>query len=98
MGFDIVYLPPIHPIGHAFRKGRNNSLDAGPDDPGSPWAIGNAHGGHTAIEPKLGTFADFDAFVTQARAAAMMPASVAANMLTSTPASITGPMKPMCTS
>jgi starch synthase (maltosyl-transferring) len=68
MGFDIVYLPPIHPIGHAFRKGRNNALEAGPEDPGSPWAIGNADGGHTAIEPKLGTFDDFAAFVETARA------------------------------
>jgi starch synthase (maltosyl-transferring) len=68
MGFEIVYLPPIHPIGHAYRKGRNNALEAGPDDPGSPWAIGNADGGHTAIEPKLGTFDDFAAFVATARA------------------------------
>ena len=68
MGFDVVYLPPIHPIGHAFRKGRNNSLDPGPDDPGSPWAIGNENGGHTAVEPSLGTIADFDAFVAAAGA------------------------------
>jgi starch synthase (maltosyl-transferring) len=68
LGFDIVYLPPIHPIGHAFRKGRNNSLEPGPDDPGSPWAIGNADGGHCAIEPKLGTLADFDRFVAAAHA------------------------------
>ncbi len=68
MGFDVVYLPPIHPIGRAFRKGKNNSLEAGPDDPGSPWAIGNEHGGHTAIEPRLGTFDDFAAFVAAARA------------------------------
>ncbi len=68
MGFDIVYLPPIHPIGHAFRKGPNNTLAVGPDDPGSPWAIGNADGGHTAIEPKLGTLADFRRFVAAARA------------------------------
>ncbi|GAC1527095.1 MAG: hypothetical protein NVS2B8_13240 [Vulcanimicrobiaceae bacterium] len=67
MGFDIVYLPPIHPIGRAFRKGPNNSLDAGPDDPGSPWAIGNADGGHTAVEPALGTLSDFDGFVAAAR-------------------------------
>lgn len=67
MGFDIVYLPPIHPIGHTARKGKNNSLEAGPDDPGSPWAIGNEHGGHTAIEPKLGTLDDFDHFVATAR-------------------------------
>ena len=68
LGFDVVYLPPIHPIGHAFRKGRNNSLTPGPDDPGSPWAIGNADGGHRAIEPQLGTLADFDRFVAAAQA------------------------------
>jgi starch synthase (maltosyl-transferring) len=68
MGFDVLYLPPIHPIGHAFRKGRNNSLDAGPDDPGSPWAIGNADGGHMAVEPALGTLADFERFVQAANA------------------------------
>ncbi|HET7694945.1 MAG TPA: alpha-1,4-glucan--maltose-1-phosphate maltosyltransferase, partial [Vicinamibacterales bacterium] len=68
MGFDVVYLPPIHPIGTSFRKGRNNSLAAGPGDPGSPWAIGSAEGGHTAIEPGLGTLADFGRFVAAARA------------------------------
>jgi starch synthase (maltosyl-transferring) len=68
LGFDVVYLPPVHPIGHAFRKGKNNSLEAGPDDPGSPWAIGNEDGGHCSIEPKLGTLADFDAFVAAANA------------------------------
>jgi len=68
MGFDVVYLPPIHPIGHAFRKGKNNTLGAGPDEPGSPWAIGNASGGHTSVEAALGTLDDFDAFVTAARA------------------------------
>ena len=68
MGFDVVYLPPIHPIGRAFRKGKNNSLDPGPDDPGSPWAIGGPEGGHTAVHPQLGTPADFDAFVDAARA------------------------------
>ena len=57
MGFDVLYLPPIHPIGRSFRKGRNNSLEADPDDPGSPWAIGSEAGGHTAIEPGLGTLA-----------------------------------------
>ena len=67
MGFDIVYLPPIHPIGTTFRKGPNNSLDAGPDDPGSPWAIGSPDGGHDAIHPDLGSFADFDAFVARAK-------------------------------
>lgn len=59
MGFDVLYLPPIHPIGLRNRKGRNNSLTAGPDDVGSPYAIGSAEGGHDAIEPKLGTLADF---------------------------------------
>jgi starch synthase (maltosyl-transferring) len=63
MGFDIVYLPPVHPIGETHRKGRNNTLTAGPEDPGSPWAIGSAAGGHTAIEPGLGTIDDFDRFV-----------------------------------
>jgi starch synthase (maltosyl-transferring) len=68
MGFDIVYLPPIHPIGHTFRKGPNNKVGAGPDDPGSPWAIGSEEGGHTAIHPALGTIEDFHAFVDEARA------------------------------
>ena len=67
MGFDVVYLPPVHPIGTTFRKGRNNSLQAGPGDPGSPWAIGSSDGGHDAIHPDLGTFADFTAFVSRAR-------------------------------
>jgi len=67
MGFDVVYLPPIHPIGHAFRKGPNNTLVAGPSDPGVPWAIGSAAGGHDTIHPDLGTFEDFDAFLAQAR-------------------------------
>ena len=67
MGFDVVYLPPVHPIGTTFRKGRNNSLQAGPGDPGSPWAIGSPDGGHDAIHPELGTLADFDAFVASAR-------------------------------
>lgn len=62
MGFDVLYLPPIHPIGRAFRKGPNNTLDAGPSDPGSPWAIGSAEGGHDAIHPDLGTLDDFRAF------------------------------------
>jgi starch synthase (maltosyl-transferring) len=66
MGFDVVYLPPIHPIGHAHRKGANNTLVAEPGDPGSPWAIGSAAGGHDAIEPALGTIKDFDAFVKKA--------------------------------
>src|SRR3989442_1002335 len=63
MGFDGLYLPPIHPIGRTHRKGRNNSLTPGPDDPGSPWAIGAEAGGHTAVEPGLGTIEDFDRFV-----------------------------------
>ncbi len=66
MGFDLVYLPPVHPIGSTARKGRNNSLVAGAFDPGSPWAIGSAEGGHDAIHPELGTMADFDAFVARA--------------------------------
>jgi starch synthase (maltosyl-transferring) len=66
MGFDVVYLPPIHPIGEVNRKGPNNTLDPGPDDPGSPWAIGSKDGGHDAIHPDLGTFDDFDAFVARA--------------------------------
>ncbi|MEP6844128.1 MAG: maltotransferase domain-containing protein [Pseudolysinimonas sp.] len=66
MGFDVVYLPPIHPIGHAFRKGPNNSTEAGPGDPGSPWAIGAAEGGHDALHPDLGTFTDFKYFIGQA--------------------------------
>jgi starch synthase (maltosyl-transferring) len=67
MGFDVVYLPPIHPIGTAFRKGPGNSLTAGPDDVGSPWAIGSAEGGHDAVHPDLGTLQDFDYFVERAR-------------------------------
>ncbi|MDE3721582.1 alpha-1,4-glucan--maltose-1-phosphate maltosyltransferase [Nocardiopsis sp. N85] len=66
MGFDVVYLPPIHPVGHDHRKGANNSLTAGPGEPGSVWAIGSADGGHDAVHPDLGTLADFDAFVTEA--------------------------------
>ncbi|MGO4103824.1 alpha-1,4-glucan--maltose-1-phosphate maltosyltransferase [Leifsonia sp. YAF41] len=66
MGFDVVYLPPIHPIGQSFRKGPNNTLTAGEHDPGSPWAIGSADGGHDAIHPDLGTEADFSAFVAAA--------------------------------
>jgi starch synthase (maltosyl-transferring) len=67
MGFDLVYLPPIHPIGRAHRKGPNNTLTAGPGDHGSPWAIGGAEGGHDAVHPDLGTLADFDRFVGRAR-------------------------------
>jgi starch synthase (maltosyl-transferring) len=58
LGFDVLYLPPVHPIGRAFRKGPNNATEAGPDDPGSPWAIGAAEGGHTAVHPDLGTVDD----------------------------------------
>ena len=68
MGFDVLYLPPIHPIGRAFRKGPNNTLTPGPNDPGSPWAIGGSEGGHKAIHPDLGTIEDFDRFVRKARA------------------------------
>ncbi|ASW54491.1 alpha-1,4-glucan--maltose-1-phosphate maltosyltransferase [Plantactinospora sp. KBS50] len=71
MGFDVLYLPPIHPIGRTNRKGRNNTLVAGPDDVGSPWAIGAAEGGHDAIHPDLGTAADFRAFVAAAREAGL---------------------------
>jgi starch synthase (maltosyl-transferring) len=60
LGFDVLYLPPIHPIGRTNRKGRNNALEAGPDDPGSPWAIGAEEGGHTAVHPDLGTLDDFE--------------------------------------
>ncbi|MET3772929.1 starch synthase (maltosyl-transferring) [Arthrobacter nitrophenolicus] len=66
MGFDVLYMPPIHPIGVKHRKGPNNTLVAGPHDPGSPWAIGSEEGGHDAIHPDLGTFEDFDAFVARA--------------------------------
>jgi starch synthase (maltosyl-transferring) len=66
LGFDVLYLPPIHPIGRTFRKGPNNTPAAGPDDPGSPWAIGAREGGHTAVEPGLGTIADFDLFRAEA--------------------------------
>jgi starch synthase (maltosyl-transferring) len=66
MGFDVVYLPPIHPIGAVNRKGPNNSVISVPEDVGSPWAIGSADGGHDAIHPELGTIADFDAFVSRA--------------------------------
>jgi starch synthase (maltosyl-transferring) len=66
LGFDVVYLPPIHPIGRSFRKGRNNALVAAAGDPGSPWAIGSAEGGHTAVDPGLGTLEDFEAFRAEA--------------------------------
>ncbi|MDQ3679488.1 MAG: alpha-1,4-glucan--maltose-1-phosphate maltosyltransferase [Actinomycetota bacterium] len=67
MGFDVAYLPPIHPIGRQHRKGPNNALEAGPDDVGSPWAIGGPEGGHTAVHPDLGTLDDFRALVERAR-------------------------------
>jgi len=67
MGFDVVYLPPIHPIGEVNRKGPNNTLTPRTGDPGSPWAIGSRDGGHDAIHPELGTIEDFDAFVERAR-------------------------------
>jgi starch synthase (maltosyl-transferring) len=67
MGFDVVYFPPIHPIGKTNRKGRNNALKAGPDDPGSPYAIGSDEGGHDAIHPALGSFEDFERLLGEAR-------------------------------
>jgi len=66
MGFDVLYLPPIHPIGATKRKGPNNALEAARDDPGSPWAIGGREGGHTSVHPKLGTLEDFQAFRAEA--------------------------------
>jgi len=68
MGFDVLYLPPIHPIGRTNRKGANNTVTAGPSDPGSPWAIGAAEGGHKAVHPDLGGLEDFDHFVATAGA------------------------------
>ena len=68
MGFDVLYLPPIHPIGRTHRKGPNNTLTVGPHDPGSPWAVGAAEGGHDAVHPDLGTLDDFRAFVDEADA------------------------------
>jgi starch synthase (maltosyl-transferring) len=67
LGFDVLYLPPIHPIGHTNRKGANNALVAAPGDPGSPWAIGDETGGHDAVHPDLGTLEDFDRLVAGAR-------------------------------
>jgi starch synthase (maltosyl-transferring) len=66
MGFDVVYLPPIHPIGEVNRKGPNNTLHAGPDDVGTPWAIGSVEGGHDAVHSRLGTVEDFEAFLARA--------------------------------
>jgi starch synthase (maltosyl-transferring) len=67
LGFDVIYLPPIHPIGTSNRKGKNNALKAGPNDPGSPWAIGSADGGHDAINPELGTLEEFELLVADAK-------------------------------
>ena len=67
LGFDVLYLPPIHPIGRTNRKGRNNTLTAGPKDPGSPWAIGSTEGGHDAIHPDLGTLAQFERLAADAK-------------------------------
>jgi starch synthase (maltosyl-transferring) len=67
MGFDVLYFPPIHPIGHTNRKGKNNAVTAGPDDPGTPWAIGSEEGGHQTIHPQLGDLADFRRLMTKAR-------------------------------
>jgi starch synthase (maltosyl-transferring) len=69
LGFDVVYLPPVHPIGTTSRKGRNNALSAKKGDVGSPWAIGSAEGGHDALHPELGTWADFEAMIEAGRAA-----------------------------
>jgi starch synthase (maltosyl-transferring) len=66
MNFDVLYLPPIHPIGRSYRKGPNNTLEVGPGDPGSPWAIGSEFGGHKAIHPELGTLEEFDRLVAAA--------------------------------
>jgi len=71
MGFDVLYLPPIHPIGRTFRKGPNNTLVAGPNDPGSPWAIGSEAGGHDAVHPDLGTVKDFTFFLSTAKKAGL---------------------------
>ena len=67
MGFDVIYIPPIHPIGYSHRKGKNNSLTATPSDPGVPWGIGNEFGGHDAVNPELGTIEDFEEFVKVAK-------------------------------
>ncbi len=67
MGFDVVYIPPIHPIGVQYRKGKNNSVAAKPSDVGSPWAIGGAEGGHTSLHPQLGTMEDFAHLVKATR-------------------------------
>lgn len=74
MGFDVVYLPPIHPVGHTNRKGKNNARVGKPGDPGSPYAIGSEAGGHMAVEPSLGTIEDFDAFVRTCESYGMLVA------------------------
>ncbi len=66
MGFDVLYLPPIHPVGVTERKGPNNNPTSAPGDPGSPWAIGGAGGGHKAIHPELGTLEDFKQLLAKA--------------------------------
>ncbi len=71
MGFDVLYFPPIHPIGVTHRKGKNNQIACGPNDPGSPWAIGGAEGGHKAVHPQLGTLEDFRRLVAKAREAGL---------------------------
>ena len=71
MGFDVLYLPPIHPIGRTYRKGKNNSTNPAADDPGSPWAIGNSEGGHTSIDRGLGTFEDFSFLLASLQAHGM---------------------------
>ncbi|MET7682603.1 maltotransferase domain-containing protein, partial [Streptomyces sp. NPDC005423] len=71
MGFDVVYLPPVHPIGTTFRKGPNNTLSARAEDVGVPWAIGSPEGGHDAVHPRLGTIEDFDDFVARAHGLGM---------------------------
>ena len=71
MGFDVIYLPPVHPIGSTFRKGPNNTLNPGPSDPGSPWAIGNKEGGHDAIHPDLGDWDAFDRLVAKIKSLGM---------------------------
>src|SRR5690606_24013214 len=71
LGFDVVYLPPVHPIGSTFRKGKDNAPTAEPGEPGSPWAIGAKEGGHTAVHPELGGIEAFDRFVKRASALEM---------------------------
>ncbi len=68
MGFDVLYMPPIHPVGELNRKGKNNAVNAAPGEPGSPWAIGSKHGGHTAVAPELGTVDDYERLVRRAKA------------------------------